>query len=63
MVAKTPGRLSRLAGRTSYCRWEYSKRDLATALNITDDLDGPRELLEELDWTLRLPAPDTGWDF
>ena len=35
----------------------------ATALHITDDLDGPRELLEELDWTLRLPAPETGWDF
>ncbi|MEE9130568.1 MAG: hypothetical protein V3T84_11165 [Phycisphaerales bacterium] len=35
----------------------------ATALHITDELDGPRELLEELDWTLRLPAPETGWDF
>ena len=35
----------------------------ATALHITDDLDGPRELLEELNWTLRLPAPETGWDF
>ncbi len=35
----------------------------ATALNITDELDAPRELLEELDWTLRLPEPETGWDF
>ncbi len=35
----------------------------ATSLNITDDLVGPPELLEQLDETLRLPEPETGCDF
>jgi hypothetical protein len=35
----------------------------ATSLAITDDLSGPRALLENLDWLLRLPAPKPDWDF
>ena len=35
----------------------------ASSLNITDDLKGPPELLEQLDETLRLPEPETGCDF
>jgi len=35
----------------------------ATGLAITDELSGPRDLLEELDWVLRLPRPKLGWDF
>jgi len=26
-------------------------------------LDGPQELLEELDWAFRLPAPRFDWPF
>ena len=32
-------------------------------LAFTDDLDGPRDLLEQLDHVLRLPAPHPDWDF
>jgi hypothetical protein len=35
----------------------------ATGLSLTDDLDGPRELLEQLDHVLRLPEPHPDWDF
>ena len=35
----------------------------ASSLNITDDLQGPRQLLEQLDVTVRLPEPETGCDF
>jgi len=35
----------------------------ATSLSVTDDLSGPRELLEELDWAFRLPAPHPDWEF
>ena len=35
----------------------------ASSLNITDELQGPQELLEQLDETLRLPEPETGCDF
>ena len=35
----------------------------ATGLAVTDDLVGPQELLEELDWVLRLPDPKPDWDF
>ena len=35
----------------------------ATGLAVTDDLDAPRELLEQLDWVLRLPDPQPDWDF
>ncbi|MBI3910418.1 MAG: hypothetical protein HY320_05725 [Armatimonadetes bacterium] len=35
----------------------------ATGLAVTDDLSGPRELLEELDRLLRLPDPHPDWDF
>ncbi|MHC4218253.1 MAG: GNAT family N-acetyltransferase [Planctomycetota bacterium] len=35
----------------------------ATGLSLTDDLDGPRELLEQLDAALRLPDPHPDWDF
>ena len=35
----------------------------ASSLNITDDLRGPRELLDHLDETLRLPEPETGCNF
>ena len=35
----------------------------ATGLAMTDDLAGPAELLNKLDWALRLPAPRPDWDF
>ena len=35
----------------------------ATGLTITDDLSGPPDLLETLDWVLRLPRPKLDWDF
>jgi len=35
----------------------------ATGLAITDELGAPQELLEELDWVLRLPVPIRDWDF
>ena len=35
----------------------------ATSLSVTDALCGPQELLEELDWLLRLPDPKPDWDF
>ena len=35
----------------------------ATSLSLTDELSGPPELLEELDWTLRLPIPRLDWDY
>ena len=35
----------------------------ATGLAISDDLNGPLELLEALDHILRLPQPKWGWDF
>ncbi len=35
----------------------------ASGLGITDELDGPIELLEQLDEVLRLPAPHPDWDF
>jgi len=35
----------------------------ASGLAITDDIRGPRELLEKLDATLRLPDPRPDWDF
>jgi GNAT superfamily N-acetyltransferase len=35
----------------------------ATGLAITDDLSGPPNLLEALDWVLRLPDPKPDWDF
>jgi len=35
----------------------------ATGLAVTDELTGPAPLLEELDWTLRLPEPKPDWDF
>ncbi len=36
----------------------------ATGLAVTDDLDGPPELLSALDRTVRLPVPaDLGWEF
>ncbi len=35
----------------------------ASSLNITDDLQGSRELLEQLDETLRVPEPETGCNF
>jgi len=35
----------------------------ATGLAITDDLDAPAELLEQLDEVLRLPSPHPDWDF
>jgi len=34
----------------------------ATGLAITDELSGPRELLERLDWLLRLPEPNPDWE-
>ncbi len=34
----------------------------ATSLAVTDNLSGPPELLEELNWTLRLPEPRPDWD-
>ncbi|MCK4872447.1 MAG: hypothetical protein KAS72_06955 [Phycisphaerales bacterium] len=35
----------------------------ATGLAVTDDLTAPRELLDALDETLRLPPPQHDWDF
>jgi hypothetical protein len=35
----------------------------AGGLATTDELDGPQELLEALDWSLRLPKPRVDWDF
>ena len=35
----------------------------ATGLAVTDELDGPQELLEELDWALRLPQLSLDWVF
>ena len=36
----------------------------ATGLAVTDDLDGPPELLSALDRTLRLPVPGLcGWEY
>lgn len=35
----------------------------ATGLAVTDELTGPEELLEELNWAFRLPRPTTDWDF
>jgi hypothetical protein len=35
----------------------------ASGLAITDDLSGPKELLESLDETLRLPPPQPDWSF
>ena len=35
----------------------------ATGLAVTDDRDGPPELLADLDKTLCLPQPRLGWDF
>ncbi|MBN1978340.1 MAG: GNAT family N-acetyltransferase [Anaerolineae bacterium] len=34
----------------------------ATGLAMTDDLAGPQELLEALDWALRLPDPKLDWE-
>ncbi|MFX1251734.1 MAG: GNAT family N-acetyltransferase [Promethearchaeota archaeon] len=35
----------------------------ATGLTATDELSGPLNLLEKLDWRLRLPVPRLDWDF
>jgi hypothetical protein len=35
----------------------------ATGLAVTDELEGPPELLRELDGVLRLPEPKPDWDF
>ena len=35
----------------------------ATGLSMTDELSGPQELFEGLDWVLRLPDPKPDWDF
>ena len=35
----------------------------ATGLALTDDLDGPADLLRRLDESLRLPTPQAGWSF
>ena len=35
----------------------------ATSLSVTDELSGPRELLDELDWAFRLPVPHPDWEF
>ena len=35
----------------------------ATGLAVTDELSGPPELLETLDWVLRLPEPKPDWDY
>ena len=35
----------------------------ATGLAVTDTLEGPRDLLEALDDTFRLPSPARDWDF
>jgi hypothetical protein len=35
----------------------------ASGLAASDDLDGPPDLLQELDWALLLPLPRPDWDF
>ncbi len=35
----------------------------ASGLTVTDNLSGPRDLLEALDWAFRLPCPRPDWDF
>jgi len=35
----------------------------ATTLAVTDEMSGPCELLEALDYAFRLPAPRTAWSF
>ena len=35
----------------------------ATGLTVTDDVNGPADLLRELDRALRLPVPSPDWDF
>lgn len=35
----------------------------ATGLAVTDAISGPPELLEELNWALRLPEPKPDWDY
>ena len=35
----------------------------ATGLAVTDELSGPPELLEALDWALLLPEPKPDWDY
>lgn len=35
----------------------------ATSLSVTDELEGPPELLETLDWAFRLPTPRFDWPF
>ena len=35
----------------------------ASGLAVTDNLSGPQDLLETLDWVLRLPTPNLNWDF
>ncbi|MBN1286331.1 MAG: GNAT family N-acetyltransferase [Anaerolineae bacterium] len=35
----------------------------ASSLAVTDDLGGPPDLIEALDWALCLPAPRPDWDF
>jgi hypothetical protein len=35
----------------------------ASGLAMTDELSGPQDLLEKLDWALRLPDPKPDWDF
>ncbi|UCD74749.1 MAG: GNAT family N-acetyltransferase [Phycisphaerales bacterium] len=35
----------------------------ASCLAVTDDLSAPRELLEKLDWLIRLPTPLPDWDY
>jgi hypothetical protein len=35
----------------------------ATSLAVTDELSGPEDLLQELDWVLRLPQPHPDWGF
>jgi hypothetical protein len=35
----------------------------ATGLSVTDDIEGPEELLGKLDWILRLPCPRIDWEY
>ncbi|MDF1514928.1 MAG: hypothetical protein P1S60_14050, partial [Anaerolineae bacterium] len=35
----------------------------ATSLSLTDELAGPPQLLDDLDWLFRLPKPRIGWDY
>ncbi len=35
----------------------------ASNLAVTDELEAPPELLEQLDWLLRLPTPHPDWDY